>query len=394
MTEPHQIGERVRAADAAIADVAQKFDFLLGVTPANTDEAWLEFCHSGRRVMPPLSYRPLAIDPAAERTRLNAIPLAGLEDPALSELLHDKRRELLAQLGLLETRGTGDFLAGSLQLYGQVDDTLLAEARRILVALPRVERPVDNRVRADATEVESRARVELEYYRARWPELTVTIEVRDDISALTVSHGRLLIPRRMEVDTRRVDALLQHEVGTHIVTYVNGSAQPLRVLSIGLAGYEALQEGLAVVAEHIAGGLDAGRLRVIAARVIAARRVGEEVEFSQLVGELVDEYAFTEKTAFGIAVRVFRGGGLTKDAIYLRGLLDVLAYLRDERDVAPLLVGKVAFAHASLIAALLDRRVLRAPAWVPRWLQDDVHAKRLAKVRQGVTPLDLVEGVS
>ena len=44
-------------------------------------------------------------------------------------------------------------------------------------------------------------------------------------------------------------ALLAHEVGTHIVTYVNGKAQPFRQLYAGLAGYEAFQEGIAVLAE-------------------------------------------------------------------------------------------------------------------------------------------------
>ena len=52
-------------------------------------------------------------------------------------------------------------------------------------------------------------------------------------------------------------ALLQHEIGTHVVTHVNGSRQPLRLLGAGLAGYDETQEGLAVFAEYLVGGLTA-----------------------------------------------------------------------------------------------------------------------------------------
>ena len=388
------LGDKVRAADHALAALAQQFDFLLAVTPCNQEEAWQAFCAADRTITPRFRYREPSVDIATLRAQLEQLALAGLEDPTLAELLRDKRRELLLQLQLVADRDTPAFLQGSLQLYGPVDDALLAEAHAILAKLQRVERPVDDVVRSDASVVAERARLELAYYRARLPAFTAGIEVREDIAALTVSHGNLLIPSRLVLAPNRLDALLQHEVGTHIVTFVNGAQQPLRVLSIGLAGYEALQEGLAVVAEHVAGGFDADRMRQIAARVVAVRRVVEGVPFPAMVAELVEQHGFAPKSAFGIVVRVVRGGGLTKDAIYLRGLLDVLAYLRDDRDMAPLLVGKVAFAHAPLIATLIERRVLRAPALVPRWLEDDVHAARLAHVRTGVHPLDLVEGTA
>ena len=46
-------------------------------------------------------------------------------------------------------------------------------------------------------------------------------------------------------------ALLHHEVGTHLVTHVNGTHQPIKVLGVGLAGYDETQEGLAVLAEYL-----------------------------------------------------------------------------------------------------------------------------------------------
>jgi uncharacterized protein (TIGR02421 family) len=307
----------------------------------------------------------------------------------LAQLLRDKRRELDRQLSLLEDRDTPRFLHGSLQLYEPVDDALLAEALAILAAVGPSTRDASS-PRCDAEAVAARARQEVEHYREQHPAIATAIHIRDDVSSLIVSSGDLLIPRRLDVAATRVEALLQHEVGTHVVTYVNGKAQPLQVLAAGLAGYEALQEGLAMFAEHLAGGLDGDRLRLVAARVIAVRRLVDGTAFPAVVSELVDEHRLSARAAFGVAVRVFRGGGLTKDAIYLRGLLQVLDHLRAGHELTPLLVGKLGFDQVALVEELLWREILRAPALQPRWLNGPDASARLARARAGLRPLDLV----
>lgn len=382
----HMMGRRrivhaVREADRALAELSASFDFLLAVSPVNVEDAWLEFCDGRRRETPPLRYRMLELDPEAGKRRLYELRLDRLEDPVLAELLRDKRRELDRQLGLLEDRDTPRFLHGSLQLYPAVDDALYAEAVAILDA-PHSRPPAGERV--DAQAFEARARAELARYG-----VPTTVRIRDDLASLLVSHGDLFVPRRLDVAAARVDALLQHEIGTHVVTYVNGRAQPLQVMSAGLAGYEALQEGLAMLAEFIAGGLDGDRLRVIAARTVAVRRLVEGVGLPSLVAELTDRFCLSARAAFGVAVRVFRGGGLTKDAIYLRGLVQVLDHLRRGGELAPLLVGKLGFEQVPLVEELLRREVLRPAAITPRWLTAPGAADRLRRARAGLRPLDL-----
>ena len=175
------------------------------------------------------------------------------------------------------------------------------------------------------------------------------------------------------------------------MTYVNGKAQPLHVLAAGLAGYESLQEGLAMFAEHMAGGLDGDRLRLVAARVIAVRRLVEGAAFPVVFQELVDQHRLSARTAFGVTVRVFRGGGLTKDAIYLRGLLQVLDHLRAGHELTPLLVGKLGFDQVALVEELLRREILQPPVLQPRWLARPDAATRLARARAGIRPIDLVK---
>ncbi|MGE0551386.1 MAG: flavohemoglobin expression-modulating QEGLA motif protein [Kofleriaceae bacterium] len=376
----------VGASDHVLAEISNSFDFLLAVTPVNGEAAWKEFCEHKRKRTPKLHYRMLELDPAIGKRRLYNLPLDRLEDPVLAELLHDKRRELDRQLSLLEDRDTPRFLYGSLQLYGAVEDELFGEARAILAELAPCTERADTR--CDAVKFAARARDEVACYRAEYPALATTVEIRDDITSLVVSRGNVMVPATLDVAAHRVGALLQHEIGTHVVTYVNGHAQPLRVLAAGLGGYEALQEGLATFAEYLAGGLDADRLRLIAARVVAVRRLLERVPFPAVVSELVDEHRIAVRSAFMIALRVFRGGGLTKDAIYLRGLVQLLAYLRAGNALEPLLVGKLALEQVGLIEELLQRGILSKPVVTPRWLANPSARQRLQRA-VGLRVIDL-----
>ena len=187
--------------------------------------------------------------------------------------------------------------------------------------------------------------------------------------------------------------MLQHEVGTHLVTCYNGLLQPIRLLKVGLAGYEAFQEGLAVLSEYLVGGLSAGRMRTLAARVVAADRLIREAPFAEVFAELVDELAFEPRVAFTITLRVFRGGGLTKDAVYLRGLAEVLRYVGRGGDLAPLLVGKLAASHVPVMRELLLRSVLRPPQWLPRYLDSKEAKERLARIDATTGVLDLINDI-
>ncbi len=203
-----------------------------------------------------------------------------------------------------------------------------------------------------------------------------------------VSHGQLLVGRGLKVPASRVDALIQHEVGTHVVTHANGSAQPFQQLALGLDGYDALQEGLAVLAEYLVGGLTAPRLRLLAGRVLAADSVERGRDLVATYETLVAQ-GFARRVAFGVAVRVHRAGGLTKDAVYLRGLVEALALVGSGTDLDDLFVGKIAADHLGTVRELRRRRVLRTPHRTPLYRSRPEVAERLTALRRGLTVLDL-----
>ena len=95
--------------------------------------------------------------------------------------------------------------------------------------------------------------------------------------------------------------------------------------------------------------------------------------------------------AFTTAVRVFRAGGLTKDAVYLRGLLELIDHLSTGGDLDILLLGKMPLTAVPLVADLHRRGLLKDALLRPRYLDDaertTIASPRLAEVR---SPVELI----
>lgn len=393
----HVLGRRgvvkaVWEADQRLAEVSDRFDFLLQVTPTNSEDGWSEFRKSRFEKAPLFHYRPLPADPVLLKRTLYSAPVERIEDPALYEILREKQDELDRKITMLADINTKRFLQGSLQVYGGVDSSLNDLAHRLLERISPRAREASGGGVLDAEAFAVRARDEIAYYHSKWAEVGGRVSIRDDVvSGLMVSRGALLIGRKTRIPEVRAEALLQHEVGTHVLTYYNGRAQPFRQLYSGLADYETLQEGLAVLAEYLVGGLSRPRLRLLAARVAAVRDLTSGATFVDAYRNLVRRHGVEQRTAFTVAMRIYRGGGLTKDAVYLKGLQQVLRYLGEGGAFEPLFVGKVAAKHAPVIRELLYREVLRRPPLEPRYLRNPKARERLSKLRGGRTVLDLIE---
>jgi uncharacterized protein (TIGR02421 family) len=379
--------------DRQLAEIDRSFDLLLQATPVNAESAWREFRRSRFEKPPVFYYRPLSVDPVLLKRQLYLIPVERVEDPTLSYLFRQKQEELDRQITLLSDVDTPKFLQESLQVYGGVSDWLLEQGVELLDRVPTRGGGGMKIGQLDAIEFAKRAQEELGYYQKRCSDFSATVSVRDDMYAgLMVSGDRLLIGGRTRIPRRRVEALLQHEIGTHLVTRYNGHHQPFQQLEVGLAGYDGFQEGLAVLAEYLVGGLSRSRIRVLAARVVGAHRMLNGAFFIDTFRALNHNYDFSQRTAYTIAMRLYRGGGLTKDAVYLRGLLQILRYLREGGELEPLFIGKVASAHLPMISELAMREIIKPPALRPRYLENAGAQKKLERLRGGLKVLELVSG--
>jgi uncharacterized protein (TIGR02421 family) len=178
----------------------------------------------------------------------------------------------------------------------------------------------------------------------------------------------------------------------HVLTAVNGNQQGLGIFGAGLAGYEGIQEGLGVFAEYAVGGLTPARLRLLAARVLVVDAMADGAGFVDCHRLLCHEHGFNRRTAFNIVARVFRSGGFAKDAIYLRGLKAVFAFVAANNDLDPFWFGKIAERHVPVVHELQARGILRRPAAMPEFLTRPDARERIGHIRAGGAFVDLLRG--
>lgn len=383
--------DAVERADRAVDAIANRFDFLLAVTPINAEDAWAEFRAARFQRAPNFLYRPLTIDVADTKRALFAINLDHFEDPVLSGLYREKQQELDLQLSMLSMRQQRPFRELGRALYRSVEPRLLDTATNLLVETARKGGGAGSD-EIDYRFVQKRAQAMIERYSGQAPGFSATIDIRDDLPAgMMVSNGRLLISRNTKMDKARVEALLSHEVGVHMLTHFNGSGHGLKIFRSGLAGYEGTQEGLAVLAEFLAGGMTLARLRLLAGRVLAVDAMLDGAGFVDTFAMLTGDHGFSDTGAFNIALRVHRGGGLAKDAIYLRGLLQILAHLHAGGALDPFWLAKIATNHFGIMQELSTRGLLKPARIAPEFLTTKGAEKRLARLSAGLKPIQLLE---
>lgn len=372
--------------DHRLARIGASFDVLLNVSPVNTEQAWQTFESGGGEKPPDFHYRLIPVDPEIAKRQLFQLRIGEVEDNTLEFIFRDKRNELETQLTLLSDRGTKQFVYSSLRLHGAVEAPLLKKAHQLIEAVANW--PEASGEKLDAWGFEALVREELHHYAARFPSLKLSVRVRNDVDGVLVSKGQVHIGETFTVARSRAYALLQHEVGTHVLTFCNGHQQPLKLLSVGLAGYDALQEGLAVLAEYLSGDLGPRRLKLLGARVIAVDAMVKGASFIDCHRMLMKELGYTSRKAFMIATRVYRGKGLAKDASYLRGLDLLIDHLRKEPSHVDLLyTGKFAVRHIKLMEDLHLRGVLREPV-LPRFLDQPARERITAfQNTKGLEPL-------
>tara|TARA_B100001146_G_scaffold225225_1_gene248222 strand:+ start:17346 stop:19196 length:1851 start_codon:yes stop_codon:yes gene_type:complete len=388
LTHYHSLGKReihkeIFKIDRQMAEIQSSYQFLLLVAPVNIQALRDRFFESNFKEINEYHYRLLPVDPDLLKRKLYNLRIDEIDDPALSYLFDEKREEIDHELTMLKERGSKNFFYSSIRLYKGLNKELLSEARNILKELPEDD-PNETKELLNADQFRALALQEFNYFRGQSEDFSSKVHIRDDVNIIMVSNGELYLPSDYTLSHKEAKALIQHEIGTHALTYYNGKQQPLQQLAVGLADYDALQEGMAVMAEYLIGGLNANRLRILAGRVVAGHSLLEGANFIEVFQELYEGHGFTKENAFNITSRMFQGGGFIKDIIYLKGLVQLRDHLMEGGDLQPLLAGKFALKHLEVIEDLTDRGLLFPPKLKPRYLETDDFDEKLAAVKQGL----------
>ncbi|TQD40647.1 flavohemoglobin expression-modulating QEGLA motif protein [Haloflavibacter putidus] len=369
--------------DKELSAIGQSFQFLWLVAPVNIQNIKKTFFDSNYQKVVDYHYRLLPIDPSLLKRRLYNLRIDEINDPAMNYIFNEKREELDKQITMLNERGSKNFFYNSIRLFKGVDNELCVQAQDILDKVPP-EEVTNKEDMCDAHYFHDLAHKEFNYFKEQDSNFDCKVHLRDDVNIMMVSNGELYIPNNYTMSAKEAKALVQHEVGTHVLTYYNGRSQPLQQLSVGLADYEFLQEGMAVMAEYLIGGLTANRLRTLAGRVIAGQALIDGGGFQEIFRLLHQEKDFSADMAFNITSRIMQGGGFIKDIIYLKGLIELRHYLEDDGEYEPLVTGKFALKHLNVIQELTQRNVLKTPRLKPSYLTNPDAKKRLQLIRDGL----------
>lgn len=389
VTSYHALGQKsikkeALEIDHALTEIETSYQFLWLISPANIKQIREAFFESHYEKVLNYHYRLLPVDPDVLKRRLFNLEIEKIDDPALSFLFREKREELDLQINMLYDRGSTNFYYNSLMLYHGIENTLTKEALRLLKEVDE-EQPGDQKDLLNAWDFKKLAEEEFEYFRQQDENFSSRVHLRDDVNILMVSQGELYIPADYKMAAAETKALIQHEVGTHILTFYNGLQQPLKQLSTGLTDYDLLQEGLAVFSEYMVGGLTANRMRTLAGRVVAASALMNGSKFNEVFDLLHRKYNFSPGRAFNITSRIFQGGGFIKDIIYLKGMVELKKHIEDGGDIESLLIGKFALKHLPIIKELRERKVLKKTSLLPRYLNTEATKKRIIKIREGIS---------
>lgn len=361
------IPEIALKVDAALTEVSCQLRLLRYINPVNAEQERQKFLASKGDYVPRFRYRPLEFDPAELKRKLYHVRVEEIDDPELERLYAAKRRELDTKVDLLAERGTGDFLLSSLKLYGRPEGATLKEAESLLV-LDSTPEPRE----LSAKDVQVRLEREVSLYAERDPTFRCKVVVKRGLASRAITlEKRVELRAEASFSQRLAEGLAAHEVGVHALTTHNGGAQPLGVLRYGLPGSRRTQEGLAVFAEYRAGALTPGRLKTLGLRAKLVGYLVEGASFVDAVRTVQKTHALDLDDAYELVFRVYRGGGLTKDGVYLSGFLEVVRYWLAGKDLAVLVAGKVSIESASIVRDLMLRGVLKAPRLLPRFLDDE-----------------------
>ena len=328
----------------------RNIELLSYVNPLNSEKEKHKFFASKFVENPKFKYPKLKFDPYKLHRLFYSQRLERIKDAELKDLYTDIIYYYANMVQCIKTIGKGkEFYYNSLNIYGTPTEKDVQNAKFIL----HFE---DEPASVDMETVFSTedARAYFEDFAASY-EFPVNIKFATHIAAdAMVSNATktLLIKRNARFSQNQLLTLANHEIGVHLVTTFNASLQPLKIFSNGFPKNVETQEGLAVFSEYMSGALTIKRLKELAYRVLASDSLIKGYSFADTFDLIHNQYKLNRNDAFSITLRAHRGGGFTKDRLYLSGLKKIYKRYKNGESMDVLLTGKVAMNNADQIKYL------------------------------------------
>ncbi len=336
--------------DSNLDRLVRRLELLAYVNPTNIEHEKKRFFASKYTEEPKFKYSKINFDPYKLQRLFFSQRLERIEDEEIRKLYEDIIYYYSGMVECICTIGKGNrFYYNSLRSYGTPTQRDVENARFIL-HFPDQALGDDMEKRYTPED----ARAYFEEYSKRY-DFPLNIKFSNKLSAeAMVSNNQraLIIKRNVKFSDNQLLTLANHEVGVHLVTTYNGLEHPLKIFSNGFPKNVETQEGLAVFSEYMSGALTLKRLKELAYRVLAVDSLLKGYSFADTFDLIHNQYKLDRHEAFTITLRVHRGGGFTKDHLYLTGLKKIYDYYKAGKDLNILLTGKVTIEYKDTIEKL------------------------------------------
>jgi uncharacterized protein (TIGR02421 family) len=374
VSAPNLLGKEITNGlykiDRDIYSLLRNFELLAAVNPINTRSEQKRFFNNKFSKLPEFKYQPIKINPFSLKQKLYSIPVHDIQDVSIRFMYESVVTAFTDKIDMLSALNSRKFLYNSLRYFGRPSKTDLLNANYLLHLpdIPGEPRREPSINAGDAMEIFIKA---LSEYNIK-AKIELSNKVISHVMVLN-SRKSILIQPEAKFRKKELNALVEHEIGVHMVTTINSGLQKLKVFNVGLPKNSLTQEGLAFHAEYLSGNITLRRLKKIAMRVIIVDMMCSGADFIECFNALVKDYAVDEDEAFKIATRIFRGGGFTKDYLYLAGFVKIFKLWREHHDLTPLLVGKTSLSFLGTIEEMLEREMIDRPRHITKSFSNPKH---------------------
>lgn len=354
------LNKALLSVDKKLYKIAKGFELLEFVNPTNMEQERRKFFKSGADKIPEFRYRPIEIDALGLKRQLLGIPVEDIKDVDIQRMYRDTIQAYIDKIDMLSTLGTEKFLYNSLRYFGEPSDNEVDNARFLLYC-PPFEDTVEEKNMGikEATDFFNELG---DSYGFQFK-----IKVSDNVvSPATVLNSRktVLLKRGAKFSERSLKSLGHHEIGVHMVTTMNSNIQSLKLFNLGLPRNTLTQEGLAVFSELMSGSFRFVRMRELGYRVFAVRSVVKGESFPETYELLTRELGMDENLSFNLSTRVHRGGGFTKEHLYLEGFKQIINLHKSGKSLDNLLIGKTSLAYKDTIDEMVERGLVSKPKYL------------------------------
>lgn len=328
---------RERALCELIARAEREIALLDRVQPRNAGpervrlrEAW----RSGKAIAPDHRYAP--VPDLGELRAALSVAARTSADSLIEALCVERAAELEIEAELVSAVSTSRFVELSKRRFAPAEDELKTAEELLaswLTLAPGSE--VDSRHRSDdAADPKSLLGVlRREIGRHRLP---IRVEVRDDLSSTAATgDGVVLVRGKIWLNARDAERIAHHEIFAHALPRVRSRAHG-GIFALGSAGAADDEEGRAICLEERAGYLDANRRLALARRHLAALSARNGASFVEAV-RMLEAQGTPLDAAIDLGCRVFRGGGLAREIVYLTGYVRVKRAFERRPELEPML---------------------------------------------------------